>query len=381
MVDSNCHLLGREFITEKMEDIRVRGITENERLRKYWIGAYVQYTKWIRFSGCFHTYTQHMTSTLGSLSILECYKLCGETRFGLSNNRCACFNTSEPNIQNEYCDAIPCPLNTEDICGYDDRILTQSCLCWYEVVDLHSDNGIGNCKTIFSSSGRREQLLTTLCHEDYKYICEGLDWFVNENVNWTEAALFCQRRKGRFYSGLSRAKKRISSNVYYWVGLFRKQIDNWTNNITSRTKFDCLSASIRKDGRLHTFVTECHTQLPLLCDQTERQATRNANSAPSNKEADQSSVCDSGGINVKSLLIGVVCGIGVMLLALAIFVITFRYRKIRIDCHTSNTTQAVGAPDAAAVRYEGIRHESRDNHLYEECGQSSVSYENIATSG
>ncbi|XP_060080014.1 uncharacterized protein LOC132559418 [Ylistrum balloti] len=370
MRKSDCHLLGREFITEKVEDIRVRGITDNKR---YWIGAYVNYTKWMHLRGCFQTNIQGLFSKLGSHSVSECFKFCGKHSVGLSRDRCVCLNRGFPPRGSEYCAATPCPLNTGEFCGSDGALGTRTCLCWYTTINNHedSDSKIGNCKTVTHPNGI-SLLETTNCSEKHMYLCEkerdGTPKLVerHEYKNWTEAGFSCHQNGQQFYDG--RLVNRPIRPPKFWVGIFRKQIFNWATDTSPRAHDDCLSASVNKEGKLTPLVEKCDSPLPLLCQLNYSDLT------PSNEETTPpTGNGGSEGYEVTQWLIGLVCGIVFTALASITSVVIFRYWKKNVDHQTSNNGQEV--VDTASAHYEQISVGNSESYIYDVSWRSANTHD------
>ncbi|OWF54486.1 uncharacterized protein LOC110444526 [Mizuhopecten yessoensis] len=380
MQNSDCHLLGRAFIADRLEDVRVQGVTDNSELStQYWIGAHVQYSKWMRFSGCYQMDIQQMTSEAGSYSITECYKFCDGTSFGLTIDKCVCLDTPGPvrNTDYDYCMATPCQIDVGEFCG-DTTLWSKTCLCWYDVLDLRSDNRIGNCKSTIN-----RQLTTTNCSDKHAFLCQRRNKVrrYQEKMNWTEAGFACHRdHRSQFFDRQFPKRKRSGR---YWVGLFRKQSFSWGNSTPSGKEFDCLSASVSKDGKLNTFVRKCYSRLPLLCNQPEPKLPKRLSTLvfTTTETVQTTNTAQPGGLSVISLSVGVVCGILVTLLAVVIFVIIYRFRKKRYDTQASSNRQEVASSDIAAVHYEHIRPENRECQVYDVCGHTSATYDYITTQG
>lgn len=383
-----CHLLGREFInTTSLEDIRVRGVSSGKDV--YWIGAHIQYTKWIRLFGCYNIQILDITSSHSSQGVVDCYQRCQGTSFVLSTERCMCLDTYRIDT-NDDCRATPCPGHSDEFCGTDEIVFDprRFCLCVYDIIDLPSHNEIGNCKIISSLSlFSIESLETRDCSEEHSYLCED-DLFSEDRrpLNWSAAGFACHRdQKRQFYNGID-GRRYLGRYGRYWVGVFRKEIPTWGNKTPHGTEFDCLAASVSTEGKLSPSVRKCYNKLPLLCAQPDKEQVENKveieknDSLPRNKVVCQGpNAMEPETFDVLSLLVGAGCGILFTIMILILSMVIYKCRKKTTNVPTpQNGQQDVGSTDTLGVHYEHLRSGEGCN-VYDVCGQSSVSYDYITT--
>ncbi|OWF48923.1 hypothetical protein KP79_PYT12467 [Mizuhopecten yessoensis] len=384
-----CDLLGMEFINVDLGDVRVQDWSEtregSSRSNAYWIGAYVQYSKWIRLRGCFFVEVQILKSIVGNANIRECTRYCNGSNFGLTSERCVCFDTLVETNEKDYCRAAKCPNNVDEFCG---NVIAgrRSCVCVYKRVNLISDNDIGNCKTVMLNR-RNGELQTKDCSETHTFLCRGsgnneVDLYRQEK-NWTDAGFACSREyEKHFFSRLNDYR-----NVPYgqhWIGIFRKETFQWGNVMNRAEGFHCVSVTVNTDGRLQKFVTNCDSRLPLLCERS-----RNVNTGfffPSKRITTTKSDAltttthmysndTSPDLNVQWLVLGLVGGVVITLAIVSITVVILRCRKKRIEAEA--IVNQAGDPNYGA-NYDQLNH-NRENNPYTELRNNSVIYDYIST--
>lgn len=308
MSDPKCQLLDNS----NLDELRVRVTNDKARVtrrREYWIGAHVQYTRWMRLSGCYRTPSGTLASTATHINVNECSKVCNGSTFGLSTSRCACLGeleSSRRGRRNMNCRAGQCPGHPGELCGSS----SPDCLCIYEYLTLDADDKIGNCKAVLYSNRKlNEEYQTRKCSEKHGFLCrrrlirDRSIYYSNAKI-WSEAGLACHKEHGKQYffgpvSGDGRGRHGL-----YWIAIFRKDTMQWGRKVEPGAAIDCVSATIA-DGKLQTFVRKCNTELQLLCE------------VKSNVDGLLNSDGPEGaGVGVVSLVIGLV-GVGVVLVLLS----------------------------------------------------------------
>ncbi|XP_069130702.1 uncharacterized protein [Argopecten irradians] len=322
-----CQLLGQSFTNQNLDDIRVFRASRLGvgRTQEYWIAARVQYTKWMQIRGCFLIDSSRYKSVIGRNNVKECSSYCEGSSFGLTSERCFCFDTTrtfEDEDYDDYCRAAKCPRNGDELCGntVEGR---RSCICVYEPLNLAEDNEIGNCK-IMQVNREDRTFRTKDCDERHSFLCQrrsgrnDVELYKNE-VNWAYAGLACHREHRRqFYSG--NFDIRNLPNGQHWIGIFRQETFQWGNTLNQNGYFDCISVTINMDGVLETSVNNCNTTLPLLCEAADK-------SDDTTTHMDVNSTISRDDLNVRSLVVGIAVGVVTTLVIVLTALAILRHRK------------------------------------------------------
>nr|XP_022314136.1 uncharacterized protein LOC111118798 [Crassostrea virginica] len=110
----------------------------------FWIGAYAEYTTWIKILGCYTIKTivsapVHKVTVLETHSVRSCLDFCkGFIYFGLTASSCLCFNGSFSLSDIGRCIPQKCPGTDGDFCGGSFEAVV------YQTVSMQY-SGLGEC--------------------------------------------------------------------------------------------------------------------------------------------------------------------------------------------------------------------------------------------
>ncbi|XP_033742768.1 uncharacterized protein LOC117329132 [Pecten maximus] len=387
-----CRLLGQELTGDSLNEVRVLGLSErrggSSRSKEYWIAARVQYTKWMRLTGCFLVNIRNFISVTGNNNVRECTAYCEGSLFGLTSERCVCINASKKFEEDDdsYCRAAKCPGNAEEFCG-NVVFATRSCVCVYEPLTLVSDDAIGNCKTI-ELNRQGGKLQTNDCSDRHTFLCQGgkeneVDRY-RQKMNWTESGFACYREHGKqFYGGYFDIRN--PPDGQHWVGVFRQEAFYWGKVSSQDGDFDCVSVTVDADGRLEKTVKKCSSLLPLLCetfqysdneiDSTWKTFTTNYSDTLTTPTDMYVKNTDSRDLNVQSLVIGLVAGMVIMLVIVLTTVVILRRRKSAIEARAIVNRHVDNNMDG---NYDQLNPNRETGH-YAELQNNAITYDYIST--
>ncbi|XP_062598063.1 uncharacterized protein LOC134259502 [Saccostrea cucullata] len=259
----------------------------------FWIGAYVEHTKWIKILGC-HYVGLIVSSPIQNSRVLEthdvksCHDYCkGATVFGLGSNSCYCYGGNFSLSQITKCVPQKCSGSQNDFCGVDYNVVV------YQIVSSQYQ-GLGECLASgyngeYNTTGAQyfwfgQPVVLPCDNSELGYTYRTALNFPRSHhlfvytlpvESWQDAVL----RSYQTAQGLLEfptfliPKQSLASPMAddkYWVGLFRRHKMVFGLDIPNISITNCVGGKLNADGKLTTEIRSCDDSLRVLCEFSDR---------------------------------------------------------------------------------------------------------------
>ncbi|XP_063420271.1 uncharacterized protein LOC134705476 [Mytilus trossulus] len=259
------------------DNVNIKKLTTGSTNRTLvWVGAVVQYTPWMEYSGCGTLKSGINTETsMFEADPFKCYQKCREIQFtyeyiGMNKHFCYCLHKTH------FHKRLSCKVKECDnfLC-YNGDSSNLVALYFLNHTFPGNKSQAGQCG-VFIYTQNKTSLGSKSCSDTSHPVCYKKSNSLNkahggELKNWSESMKYCDTTSPSSVEHLQNSKSPYMTFGSYWTTSIRaaKLISLDALDIRQDSTFHCLAARVSEDNKIQELVIEtCDKRLPVLCLET-----------------------------------------------------------------------------------------------------------------